>query len=167
MRVTGLPILRAVGLAVALAGGVPGHAQQADLHDLFETRCAGCHGHSGDFARATLSVSGGRVVGSRGQDLGAFLLRHRGGVSETDAARLLDMFRAQIESGGLFQDRCLTCHGSARDFARIKLILRNGVLFGRYSGREVAPFLVGHARMDAAEAERMTQALRAILAGGR
>ncbi|MDK3073918.1 hypothetical protein QO034_12420 [Sedimentitalea sp. JM2-8] len=78
---------------------------------------------------------------------------------------LLQMFRAQIESGALFGQRCRTCHDTARSFVRLNLVLRDNVLTGRYSGRAVAPFLPGHARLTDAEAAEMTQALTAIWLG--
>lgn len=160
-------VVRIILLACAALGAAPlaGTAQEVDMHTFFETRCLACHGHSGPFARDRLSVSDGQVVGSRGQPLAGFLQRHKGGMSESEANLLLQMFRAQIESGALFEQRCKTCHDTARTFVRLKLVLRDGVLTGRYSGRAVAPFLPGHARLTDAEAAEMTEALTAIWLG--
>jgi hypothetical protein len=156
-------------LICAIWGAVPqsGLAQDIDMHAVFEARCQSCHGHSGAFARDRLAVVDGQVVGSRGQSLMNFLQGHQGGLSGTEAALLLNMFRAQIDSGALFRERCLTCHDTARTFVRLNLILRDGVLTGRYSDRPVAPFLPGHARLTAVEAEEMTEALTSILLGVR
>ena len=153
-------------IAAVLATGAA-EAGQTDYHDLFEKRCLACHGHAGDFARETLRVEPDGVVGSRGQPLEQFLSRHQGGLAKEDIGPILEMFRRQIESGALFRERCAICHDTAREFARINLILRDGVLIGRYSDREVAPFLVGHARLTASQAAEMTQALTAILGGAR
>lgn len=161
------PILGVFAIVLAAIFAGPGRADDTDLHALFEARCMTCHGHSGDFARRMLSVEQGRVVGSRGQPLETFLGRHQGGLPGTEVDRLLALFLEQIDSGAVFRDRCLTCHGTARSFAQVHLILRDDVLYGRYSGRPVAAFLTGHGRLDAAGAEQMTEALSDILRGGR
>ena len=144
-----------------------GHAQQTDMHAFFEERCLACHGHAGPFARDRLSIEQGQVVGSQGLTLDRFLTRHKGGMSDEQARQLLEMFRQQIETGAFFQHRCRTCHDTAREFARLNLIVRDGVLFGRYSGQEVGPFLVGHSRLTEDEATEMNNLLAAILAGAR
>lgn len=156
------------GLAV-LAGlaAAPAVAQQADLHALFETRCAQCHGHAGDFARASLTLGPEGVTGRRGRPLPGFLARHGGGVSAAEADALVAMFARQIAAGPVYRNRCTICHDRAYEFARLKLILHDGALFGRYSGREIGPFLDGHARLTTAEAAAMTDALTEIRRGGR
>lgn len=152
---------------VALVAAGSGRAQQADMHAFFEERCLACHGHAGAFARDRLSVDQGQVVGSQGQTLDRFLTRHKGGMSDEQARQLLEMFQKQIDSGAFFQNRCRTCHGSAREFARLKLILRDDVLYGRYSGRKVGPFLIGHSRLTAPQAAEMTRLLAAVRLGTR
>lgn len=156
-----------VAFALSMCSGGATVAQSLDAHDLFEERCTSCHGHAGAFARENLSLKEGVVVGSNGVDLTAFLTRHMGGLSAQETQRMLDMFRAQLDSGAYFQENCVICHDRAYEFARLFLIDQNGVLWGRYSKRRVDAFLPGHARMTNEEAERMGAALSAILAGGR
>ncbi len=135
-------------------------AQSADPHALFEDRCGRCHGHAGAFARKSLAIRDGRVVGrGSGVPVRAFLRRHHGAPSEMETALLLDMFRGQIERGALFQERCRICHASARKLARGKLILRDGWLVGRYTGADMEPFLNAHGRLSAAEAETIRRML--------
>jgi mono/diheme cytochrome c family protein len=158
-----------LGIAVtacALIGEVA-RAQDADLHKVFEQRCSQCHGHAGKFARESLQIVDGSVVGSPGLDLERFLQRHKGGLPPEQVRALLDMFRAQIEAGAFFQQNCRICHGSAYDFARLKLIEREGELWGRYSDHLIREFLPGHAGMSNSEASEMTLALIAILTGAR
>lgn len=151
-------------LAAGLASGAPG----ADFHRIFEARCASCHGHAGPFARESLTESDGTLEGVRtGRAVGDFLARHAGGLEPETIAFFLDVFRAQLRSGGFYRERCAICHDRAYEFARLRLILRDGRLMGRYSGRDVADFLPGHARMTEAEAERMLEALTALRAGAR
>lgn len=159
-------------LSAAIAGlvmiaGTAALAEDLDYHALFEGRCTACHGHAGAFAREHLQVQDGVVLGSAGQNLEPFLSVHKGGLPAEQIRGLLDMFLSQLEAGSFFNDTCKICHGRAHDFAKLFLIERDGVLWGRYSARPVAEFLPGHARMTADQALRMTAALSAILAGGR
>ena len=135
-------------------------ALAADPHVLFETRCGACHEHAGPFARETLTLDGEVVRGAQtGRDMADFLPRHRGALTPEETALLLDMFRRQIAWGGLFQARCRACHQSARGLARHHLIVRDGVLRGRYSGRDIAAFLAHHGRTDGAEREVLVELL--------
>ena len=158
-------MLRALALTAFLLAPIAVAA--ADFHALFEARCLSCHGHAGDFARERLELGEAGVTGRGGRDLRPFLARHAGGLSPDEIELFLDVFAKQIASGALYQRKCGICHASARELARIKLIDRNGVLTGRYTGRDIGEFLRGHGRLTEAEAEAMTAALAAILAGGR
>jgi len=84
-----------------------------------------------------------------------------------EIALFLRVFARQIASGGLYQGRCEICHDRARELARLELVIREGRLVGRYTGRDIAAFLTWHGRLDAAEAALMTEALTAILQGAR
>ncbi|WP_146193044.1 hypothetical protein [Maritimibacter sp. 55A14] len=117
--------------------------------------------------RERLSVVNGRLVGSDGQDIEAFLAHHKGGLQGAELELFLEVFRAQLATGGLYRERCIFCHDPARDFARLNLIHRDGQLLGRYTGHDIAAFLPGHARLTEAEAARMTETLGAFLRGGR
>ncbi len=160
-------IRRALG-GILLAAGLVSGAAGADFHQIFESRCASCHGHAGNFARKSLTERDGALTGVRtGRPVDDFLAHHRGGLTPDTIALFLDVFRAQLRSGGFYQKRCAICHDRAYEFARLRLILRDGQLVGRYSGRDIADFLPGHARMTESEAKRMLEALTALRSGAR
>ena len=54
-----------------------------------------------------------------------------------------------VTAGGQFRQRCAVCHGHAEAFAAARLVIRDGVLRGRYSGRDIEAFLPRHGRLDA------------------
>jgi len=154
-------------VAASLSAPLVGHAAGADFHALFETRCLRCHGHAGDFAREHLKLEKGTVLGRDGRDIEQFLERHAGGLSAEEAALFVSVFAQQVASGGFYKDHCEICHDSARELARLRLIIRDDRLVGRYTDRDIASFLTQHGRMNEAEAAAMTKALTAILQGAR
>ncbi len=146
-------LLVAAALAAAL-GAVPVDA--ADLHRLWDDECATCHGHAAAFARDEME---------RGDDpkmLAAFIGRHRGGRSPELSAALAEMLLAQGRTDPEFKQRCGICHPQAADLVRRTLISRDGVLYGRYSGRRIDSFLAGHGRLAAEEAPRFVAVLARI-----
>ncbi len=147
-------------LALPLAQAMAGKEAGIDPHQLFEERCTRCHGHAADFARGHLQLVGTTVAGTKVRgDFSAFLKRHQGGVSASQAAVLIDAFRRQLLGGGLFQERCSVCHQRAYELARLHLILVDGNLMGRYSGRDMAEFLPIHGVRTADEAEQLFEML--------
>lgn len=155
-------------VAVSLASPSLAQSEQdMDFHAIFEDRCMSCHGHAGAFVSDTLKVKDGIVVDRGGRPVEGFLRTHKGGLDPKTMKLFLDTFRTQIETGGLFREDCVFCHDRAYEFARLNLILDDDVLVGRYSGHDVAEFLQGHARLTEAEAMLMTDALTALLQGGR
>jgi hypothetical protein len=156
-----------LGGAICAAGLASG-AAAADFHEIFEARCLSCHGHAGDFARNSLVEAEGDLRGIRsGRKVADFLQRHAGGLSADEIDLFVTVFTRQLRSGGFYRDRCDICHDRAYDLARLRLILKDGQLTGRYTGRTMSTFLPGHARMTADEADRMLEALTALLAGAR
>ncbi|MBK0399453.1 hypothetical protein H0I76_09640 [Limibaculum sp. M0105] len=139
----------------------------ADFHEIWEARCIACHGHAGDFVRERLTLEGDTVQGRDGRDIVPFLKRHRGGLSDAEVDLFVQVMSRQIAADGFYARECRKCHDSARNLARLRLALRNGQLVGRYSGRDIGAFLATHARMTPDEAAAMTEALAAILQGGR
>lgn len=135
-------VLAAAALLAAAPAAAPAAAE--DLHRLFEDRCAACHGDAGPFAHEVLA---GR--GLTPERLARFLGRHGGAGPE--AQPLAAMLLAQAETPPLFRSQCTICHGKAADFVRDHLVVRDGVLVGRYTGRPVAPFLDHHAGLTAEE----------------
>ncbi len=127
-------------------------AQPIDPHALFEEKCGRCHEHAGTFAREKLTIANGEVVGLRsGKPVLKTLASHFGKLSDAEAELIVDMFRRQIESGGLFESKCRFCHDPAKDLARQTLVMRNGQLTGRYSGRSIETFLSYHGRLEGGE----------------
>lgn len=120
-----------------------------DLHRLWEERCGGCHGDSAEFVRHGLQLIDGELRGKRpGTDLRAFMLRHRGGLPEPYVGPVYDMLLAQATTPARFRDQCGICHHRAVELVRDALVVRNGELVGRYSGRLTRDFLRGHGRLD-------------------
>jgi hypothetical protein len=60
------------------------------------------------------------------------------------------MLKRHTEAAGQFREHCAICHDHARELARLELIIVDGRLRGRYSGRDMAEFLKEHGRLDAA-----------------
>lgn len=155
-------------IMICLAGIAAAQSHQPpDFHAIFEERCLRCHGHAGPFVMDRLSLVDDVLVGPDGRPVESFLRTHFGGLDPETMRFFLDMFKIQVRSGGLFRDRCATCHGPAYHFARLNLAEKDGVLTGRYSGRDVGLFLRNHGRLTPEQAGWMTEVLRALLAGSR
>ena len=132
-----------------------------DLHLLWDDRCAVCHGHAGDFARKFLSVSGGKLQGRHHvHDLRRFLHNHYLTDSEVDA--VYNMLLAQASNQARFKVECGACHEIAAKFVRDTLELRDGMLFGRKSGRPVRTFLDHHRELNPDDVEFYTNLLTRV-----
>lgn len=140
---------------IATAFATPSFAQVTDPHALYEQRCAACHQpHARDLVKETLTVREGRVVlKSSGAPLADFLNRHPRGLSPGDAQTLMTQFEAMLQTGFLFQEKCIVCHERASELARLRLIERNGALMGRYTNRDIAAFMPHHGRLTSPEVE--------------
>lgn len=141
-----------LGLALAFWPRVCS-AQTLDPHVIYESRCAGCHApHAGDFVLDSLTMDDNILVGRKsGHSVEAFLLSGHGRLSPEETAALLDHLLFIQQSGGLFKDKCGICHSRMVDLARTHLIERDGVIYGRYSGRNIPDFLQGHGRLHGDE----------------
>ncbi|KUO58465.1 MAG: hypothetical protein APF80_01540 [Alphaproteobacteria bacterium BRH_c36] len=137
-------------------------AQAPDPHQIFEQRCGGCHSpHAGDFARNYLVRSQGKMLTRKSsRELRGFLNSGHGKLSPVEIDVLVVHFENILNSGGLFQDKCRVCHDRAVELARHQLILREGTLTGRYTGRDIAEFLQNHGRLQQDEVERMIAVLK-------
>ena len=132
-----------------------------DLHAYWDQRCQSCHGHAGEFARRFLSVEEGRLVGQHHrQDLDRFLRQHY--LADHLVEPITAMLMAQAATPPLFMQRCAGCHGSAADFARTRLTLKNGVLVGASSGRPVVQTLTTHGKLTAQEVSLVTESLQRV-----
>ena len=148
-------------IAVSLGNGV--QAQDLDPHAIYESKCSKCHApHAGPFARDRLSAKDGRVVSTKtGRRVGELLTDHFGtNLSPAEIGVLLEAFTLQLESGGIYQRKCIVCHERAKVFSRAKLTIDRGQLVGRYSGRKTASFLAHHGRLREDEIEVIVKMLR-------
>lgn len=95
-----------------------------------------------------------------GEPVASFLTGHMGGQGAAEIDALVEMMTRQIESHALYEERCRICHDRARELARLELIIRDDVLRGRYTDRDIARFLLSHGRSSADEAALLTGMLR-------
>lgn len=138
---------RTIAAAFLLAGLLSASVGDAtDLHRFWEQTCGDCHRHAGPFARRSLTVTDGKLQGVHHKDdLLVFLRNHH--LPDDLVQPMYEMLLAQASTAPRFQERCGRCHESAADLARESLVVRDGVLQGRESGRPVAQFLPRHARL--------------------
>lgn len=179
------PIVAIVGpavLAVALAAGGSGDVRgqgrnegrglgpfgegQGRAHAVFKKNCQECHSHLGEVAYDTLVVKDGRLVSKKtGRDAAEFLLRHGKGLSPAEAALVVEAMQRQMDSAHRFREQCAICHVRIRDVAAELQVAADGRLTGLYSGRDMAEFLPGHGRLDAADADRFARILMRTVEG--
>lgn len=154
-------MLRTVLAALALALGAP--AAGTDLHAYWDQRCQSCHGHAGAFARRFLDVRDGRLLGLHHRsDLDRFLRQHY--LSDDLVEPVSAMLAAQATTAPLYAQRCAGCHGTAAEFSRRSLRLRDGIAVARDGGRPVAALLEsGHGKVTAQEAQLIVDSLARVL----
>ena len=141
---------------------VAGAASATDLHAYWDDRCKGCHGDAGPFARSTLSVKDGRLVGRHhGDDLPRFLHQHV--LADELVAPVIAMLTAQVNTPPVYAAKCAGCHGAASAFARASLDLRDGVPVARRSGRTLQAVLQpGHGGLSADEQRVVVDSLARV-----
>lgn len=153
-RHLGMVTLAVAILALTAGTGGPLRAAEIDPHALYETRCASCHeAHARDLAKATLELKDNVAHLKGGGPLAEFLTRHpRRPLAADEAAALATHLAAMLQTGFIYQEKCTGCHDRAVVLARRELIERDGVLVGRYTGRNIEEFLANHGRLTADEA---------------
>jgi hypothetical protein len=133
-----------------------------DLHDYWDARCASCHGHAAQFARKFLSVENGKLVGTHHREnLDVFLRTHH--LTPDLYAPTIAMLTAQVQSEPFFKQRCSGCHGTAAEFARKSLEMKNGVLHGKKSMQPVTEFLKNHFDPPPEEVRDIVETLTRVL----
>lgn len=157
----------AVAAAIALALGLlvtspAPRALAADLHAFWDSRCAGCHRHAGEFARNHLKVKDGRLVGRQpDRDVCAFLSGHGAGPGLADD--VCAMLTAQATTPSLFKDKCAGCHDTAAELARTGLVRRAPhTLQSKADGRDLDELLRTHGKLEAVEAARLLETLQRV-----
>ncbi|RVT53916.1 hypothetical protein [Rubrivivax albus] len=157
MRLAGL-----VGLAwAALLVAAPEPAAAIDLHAYWDDRCQSCHGDAGPFARRTLVLRDGRLVGRHHvDDLATFLRSHV--LADDLVTPVTAMLAAQVATPPRYAEHCRSCHGAAAAFVRGSLVDRDGVLVARASGRPVADVLTRHGGLAPADQAVVVQTLARV-----
>jgi mono/diheme cytochrome c family protein len=144
--------LTCILLAAMLLNPLPGAAQDDEWPGLYFEKCGRCHGDAHALLDERAVLRGDILVGrSSGKDLRAFLDRHFGRRDEEQVAKIYMELTRVAQGGGRFRQQCAICHVSAEALARESLVLRDGKLFGRYSGRRIADFLIGHGRLETSD----------------
>lgn len=147
-------------VAAAVVLPLSAAAEGIDGEALFEARCSRCHPKVQDLVNAELFMENGTLCGRAcGHDIRLFLPTHRGHPTPEETEALYSLFFQQlkgedldaVKSRGGFKSRCAICHTDERELARRYLVRDGDVVRGRYSGRELKPFLTNHGRIDAAE----------------
>ena len=145
-RIQSIGISRCIPLAILMLFSSFSIAG-TDLHWLWDNRCAECHGHSADFARQFLHISDGQLQGAHpARDLKLFLRNHYSPTAEVDA--IYSMLLAQVTTAPRFKAECSNCHDSASWFIRNSIIVQDGELVSRYSGKSVREFMQTHRKLD-------------------
>jgi hypothetical protein len=122
-------------------------ASDIDLHWLWDNRCADCHGHAGEFSRQFMNVDGNELQGRHHvHDLRRFMGNHY--LSEEEVDAVYQMLFSLATSPGKYRKECNSCHDIAAEFVRSKLVLRDGTLYGRGTGRPVHEFLEVHRGLE-------------------
>lgn len=158
----GSVIRRGLCLLSIAAACAAGWAADTDLHRYWDSRCKDCHGDAGAFARRTLRLLDGRLVGAHHeQDLDLFLHHHY--LAEELVEPVKRMLAAQVSTPPVFARQCSGCHGNAAEFARKSLSLRGDVLVGRRSQRPVAQYLQSHGGLPPDQIPIVVESLRRVL----
>lgn len=137
-------------------------AQGIEPHELYERHCARCHApHAGDFVSGNLERRDGQIVGRKsGIALGAYLAKGHGRLAVDRVPEMLAHLTTIFDAGGLFRRHCRICHERGVVLARRELLLRDGRVVGRYSGRDIRAFLENHGRLDGDEIETVMRMLK-------
>lgn len=160
---------RAIGVGIIMLGLASLHAAHGfDLQAFWENRCKDCHGSVEAFARQRLSVVDGRLQGRHHvENLKRFMGQHEMGPEHVEGIYAMQL--AQVSTGTVYQQKCAGCHKTEAEFARESLVMKDGVVTGRMTGRPVAEFLKRHGKLSAEEQpaviEMLTRALSAAGAG--
>ncbi len=166
-------MLRLILVALTLSGAAPAAAQTMERRPpsesglmpsrpgLFWEKCGACHGPAGPLVRERLSLTpAGTLATADGKDLHAFLRRHFGAPDQAEIEAIYGALLRLARGQGRFRIRCGICHESAESLARESLILRGDAVIGRYTGREIGSFLLGHGTEAASEAAFFEAILR-------
>lgn len=156
-------VAAAIALALGLFVTSPApRAMAADLHAFWDSRCASCHRHAGEFARNHLKIKDGRLAGRRpDRDICAFLVEHGAGPEQAEG--VCKMLTAQSATPSLFKNKCAACHDTAAELARTGLVRgASGTLQTKADGRDLTDLLRSHGGLEPSEAAIVVETLRRV-----
>jgi mono/diheme cytochrome c family protein len=126
-----------------------GHAQTGEWPGLYFERCGKCHGNADAILDKHIEPGDGKLFSRRSrQDLRIVLGNHFTPLDRSEVEAIYMEVLRVAQGSGRFKQQCAICHISAEQLAREYLVLRDGELFGRYSGRSIERFLTGHGRLE-------------------
>ena len=132
---------------IALVPGVV-RAQVQEWPGVYYPQCGSCHGDAQGILEERAILKDGTLLGRRSnRDIRDFIGRHFGQRNSGDVETIYMELLRVAQGGGRFRRQCAICHVSAEELARRTLILKDGSLYGRYTGRPIAEFLIGHGRL--------------------
>jgi hypothetical protein len=138
-----------LSLAICSAAGA---ADSTDLHRLWDSACADCHGHSAEFSRRLLEVRDKRLLGRHHrEDLLNFMHRHYLRADSVDA--VYRMLLAQAQTPPRFREECGSCHGSAVELLRASDFRWQGNSLRLGSDLGMREFLNGHRGLQPADVD--------------
>ena len=144
-----IAIFLTFALAATVLAAEPGSAGNNDYPGLYFERCGRCQGTAEALFERNAILRGGKVLGRRSvRNLRVFLGSHFARRDRNEVETIYMELLRFARDGGRFKQQCAICHVSAEALARESLVLREGELFGRYSGRRIADFLQGHGRLE-------------------
>lgn len=137
-------------------------SQTIDPHQLYEQSCARCHEpHARDFVHKKLIRPGENLLGRKSnKDVRELLKAGHGKLRLEEIETIVDHMTIIYQSGRLYHKKCRICHDRSVKFARLNLILKEGKLFGRYSGKDIEQFLSAHGRLKTNEVSKMVDVLK-------
>jgi hypothetical protein len=152
-------------VGLLLSNNIGAVAGTNDPHELYERRCGTCHEpHGGDFVSKHLRRVDNRVIGLHtGKELRTFLEHGHGKLSPDEVDVMVFHLTSILNRGAVYREKCLYCHDRAVLLARRHLIMRDGRLVGRYTGRDIATFLENHGRLAIAEVSTILEMLETQL----
>lgn len=155
--------LARLSIAFGLTGaGIGAPLAATDLHAYWDQRCAGCHGHAGDFSRRFLRVEDGKLLGWHQKErLPQFLRNHYAADEYADA--IYAMLLAQRRQQPIYREKCAGCHQSAADLVRASIVVRDGRLTTRRSQRDLAEFLGLHGGLAAGQVPELLESLERVM----
>lgn len=133
----------------------------ADAKKIWKKTCFTCHGDSSDMAHNFLKIVDGELQGPLHKDtFRLFLTNHF--LSKTKAEAIYALLLTQANEKTRFEQECSSCHQTAVDLVRDKLVLHNGVLYNKESKTPTYTFLETHKDLNAEDVKYFMRKLTFI-----